>query len=733
MTVQQFSVTDPLHQKPANRSFLIISIICFVIACIFICTALAVVLTNNEPTKQPRVDSDYGDLSSKTSDRSSLLSLIQPSSFFAQSVSTDSTLACRLISGSPIKPAEVSTRPVHNSSAMMMYSSTIMVSATSALLQVLSSVIPTSSERSWTSPVFHTSSIDFSSNALSSFYSPVLSSSLVNTTIDALVTLPVCSEFDFTCHSGECVKQSFRCNRYQDCQDKSDEENCPDCVGVQCDSGLCLWSWLPLCNGVVDCPDLSDEVNCASDSKIQCDNGVWISTDKWCNGIDNCYDNSDERNCSCLAVLETMCGDGKCIRTDWICDGFSDCTTDEIGCDKCGSDQHVCDNYSCISGTAVCDGVLDCPHGEEETQCFTLVNNFTTFSGILVGSFRGGNYVYPVCSTNWNPNHSDTVCRSLGHGDSALTLASSMLGAVQYLELIDNQTDTQTILPHLRTSFTCQSNRTVEITCMPKECGRRSPGLLVPFISGGDLVTRGRWPWVVSLSHLGKPICSGVLINPRWVLTAGHCMAVTGVYNYTHTPNYIQVLLGSIKRSRDLDRESVLLRAVKILHHPDMKWTGEGTIYWDIALIQLERPVTFTSVIQPICLSSFQNLPVTSTCFLTGWGNIEPNHDTTVEDLREVKLRVWGEEACRNNTLLSEDSVNTNFTLCAGYTSGMMSGCRGDSGSSLMCVNHLGQWSVEGIMSSGGAQCGVPSPRALRFTKVTATLPWIREVMSTYG
>lgn len=33
-------------------------------------------------------------------------------------------------------------------------------------------------------------------------------------------------------------------------------------MGVQCDSGLCLWSWLPLCNGVVDCPDLSDEVNC---------------------------------------------------------------------------------------------------------------------------------------------------------------------------------------------------------------------------------------------------------------------------------------------------------------------------------------------------------------------------------------------------------------------------------------------------------------------------------------
>lgn len=124
------------------------------------------------------------------------------------------------------------------------------------------------------------------------------------------------------------------------------------------------------------------------------------------------------------------------------------------------------------------------------------------------------------------------VCHfSVLNRESARTLTSSKLDAVQYLELIDYQTDTQTILPRLQTryffyvpcqtrilcflkfvwhnlilvinttgsisravtcmsvcvltlftdqsamlrfcvlcltSLTCQSNRTVEITCMPK-------------------------------------------------------------------------------------------------------------------------------------------------------------------------------------------------------------------------------------------------------------------------
>ncbi|XP_062577508.1 atrial natriuretic peptide-converting enzyme-like [Saccostrea cucullata] len=743
MTMQQFSVMDPsdnIKSQSARRNFLIMAILCFVFAFIFICTVVVVVLTNIENKKQYQ----YGpsaELKYQTINITSSFSLIQPSTPSLTSSMKTSNLEMspteiqatstirKEYSSSALRTTIDSTSLVQSFSLLTTYKSNSVLSTATSLVQNLS--LSSVELHSKSSSVLQPSTVDFTSSDLSSVSPSALTSSHPVTTTDPPITLAACANSDFTCRSGECVNhENAKCNRYFDCQDKSDEENCTDCIGVQCASGLCLWSW-SRCDGTVDCPDLSDEINCDADSnKKKCDNGVWIYKYQWCDGIDNCYDNSDEKKCSCLAGLEVECGDGQCIRRDWVCDAYQDCSTDEMGCDKCSSSQYTCQDYSCVDKIKVCDGDPDCSQGEEETQCFKFLSNISDSSGLLVGLFRGDNSVYPVCSTNWRLHYSDTVCRNMGHEEAAMTLTSPLPPAVQYLELSDNITDTQTFFKHLQTSFTCRTNRTVEITCLTKVCGKRSSGLLVPFISGGELSTRGRWPWVVSLSYLGKPICGGVLINPLWVLTAGHCIAVSGVYNYTNTPNNVQVLLGSVKRARDLMRGALLLRAVEIRHHPDMKWTGDGTIYWDIALIRVEHPVTFTSVIQPICLPANHNDPVTSTCFLTGWGSIEPNQEMTVEYLREAKLGVWDEEDCRRNTIVSESNVDTNFTLCAGYTTGTLSGCRGDSGSGLMCVNRYNQWSVEGIMSSGAAQCGVPSSQALRFTKVSATLSWIQHVIS---
>jgi secreted trypsin-like serine protease len=49
---------------------------------------------------------------------------------------------------------------------------------------------------------------------------------------------------------------------------------------------------------------------------------------------------------------------------------------------------------------------------------------------------------------------------------------------------------------------------------------------MTAYVAGGDISTVGQWPWVVSLSYLGKPFCSGTLISNEWVVTAGHCVAM---------------------------------------------------------------------------------------------------------------------------------------------------------------------------------------------------------------
>jgi len=69
----------------------------------------------------------------------------------------------------------------------------------------------------------------------------------------------------FSCTSGRCVPNDWRCDGDNDCGDNSDEQSCPSKQCSQrefrCLDGNCITgSWR--CDGVSDCQDDSDEAGC---------------------------------------------------------------------------------------------------------------------------------------------------------------------------------------------------------------------------------------------------------------------------------------------------------------------------------------------------------------------------------------------------------------------------------------------------------------------------------------
>ncbi|KAK3593586.1 hypothetical protein CHS0354_018682 [Potamilus streckersoni] len=550
-----------------------------------------------------------------------------------------------------------------------------------------------------------------------------------------------CASDQFRCSSGQCISNQFQCDGNIHCLDQSDEINCTNCKGFQCRSGLCLWSPYKKCNGYIDCDDFSDELNCVRTvGNTRCNNGLWVPNNKWCDGIDDCFDNSDEKTCVDCSPSQFQCQNGKCIMMDWECDGQVDCSEreDEANCDQCSAQEHTCSDYNCVPQQKICNGINDCKAGTDEMSCVELrgtKNDLEQESGVLMIQTRGEDNKYPVCAASlWTQQASNLVCKHLGqqqglrHTNVSLS-QSGLMKVTSFYHLTASGNMQDSVLKYMEKRSACDSSLVISLTCMPKECGRRKVEILTPLIAGGSIAPKGKWPWVVSLSHMGKDICGGSLISNQWVLTAAHCI-LQDQYDYSKVPYNFEVLLGTNDRSRVPQSTAQRIQVKRVFLHPNTTRTMTGSTDWDTALLYLSKPVEFTDYIQPLCLPDANNVySASSVCYLAGWGYINPAQ-LTVREMRDAKMSLWDDEMCEKNVVTGEKVVNIDTTLCAGYKSGAISGCQGDSGSPLMCQDVRGRWSQAGILSSGNEACdGRQFNRANRFTRMTNIVDWIVQIM----
>src|SRR3954471_17376296 len=226
----------------------------------------------------------------------------------------------------------------------------------------------------------------------------------------------------------------------------------------------------------------------------------------------------------------------------------------------------------------------------------------------------------------------------------------------------------------------------------------------------------GSYPSVAEVTIAQSFLCTGTLIAPDWVLTAGHCGSITGDAVATPAGWPAQAFDVRVGGHTSGSGEQVPVGSVVV----EPKYLA--TSGYDITLLHLSR--NSTKAPTKVAGASEGSIWTAGTSeTIVGWGTTSEGGDLP-DTLQEANVPITTDAYCAG----AYRDFDATTMVCAGYPQGGTDTCQGDSGGPMFGRTATGEPKVVGATSygEGCAQPGKPGVYARVGDSVLRE--WIRSV-----
>jgi secreted trypsin-like serine protease len=233
-------------------------------------------------------------------------------------------------------------------------------------------------------------------------------------------------------------------------------------------------------------------------------------------------------------------------------------------------------------------------------------------------------------------------------------------------------------------------------------------------VVGGTAAGPGEYPSVAEVTF-GPFLCTGTLISPDWVLSAGHCGSVTGAAVATPAswpPQLINVRIGGVTQS-DGEKRTVS----RVVMNPNYLLTSG----YDISLLQLSSSSTMAPT--QVAGAGERSIWTAGTLeTIVGWGATEEGGDLP-DNLQEGQVPITTDAYCAG----AYSDFDPNTMVCAGFPEGGVDTCQGDSGGPMFGRTSAGVLRVVGATSFGEGCARAGKPGVYARVADDTLRPWIAE------